>query len=110
MLSQPGKVKARGAEKGKGEEEVAAKIGAERGRAGVQVCCVSPTLDDFSVLELTEPVDHISQTPLSSGFQLALVNDWRLQEMKRREEREIWIFTPPDSSRICRGLGVSTSH
>lgn len=107
MLSQPGKVKARGAEKGKGEEEAAAKIGAERGRAGVQECCASPTLDDFSALELS-PVDQ--QAPLASGFQLALVNDWRLQEMKRREEREIWIFIPPDFSRFCHGLGVSISH
>lgn len=73
MLSQPGKVKAREQRRGKGEEEAAVKIGAERGRAGVQECCASPTLDDFSALELS-PVDH--QAPLSSGFQLALVNDW----------------------------------
>ena len=36
MLSQPGKVKARLAEKGKGEEEMAVYNGAERGRAWVQ--------------------------------------------------------------------------
>ena len=105
MLSQPGKVKARLAEKGKGEEEMAVYDGAEKGRAWVQGCCVSPTLDDFSALELGSG-DHITQAPLSSVFQLALVNGWQLQEMKRKEERETCMFTPPDSCWLCRGLGL----
>lgn len=109
MLSQPGKVKARLAEKGKGEEEMAVYDGAEKGRAWVQGCCVSPTLDDFSALELGS-VDHITQTPLSSVFQLALVNGWQLREMKRKEERETCMFTPPGTCWLCRGLGVSTTH
>lgn len=109
MLSQPGKVTTRLAEKEKGEEEIAVYNGAERGRAWVQGCCVSLSLDDFSALELGS-VDRITQAPLSSVFQLALVNGWQLQEMKRKEERETCIFTPPDSSWLCHGLGVSTTH
>lgn len=51
MLSQPSKVKVGGTEKEEGEEEAAAKKSAERGRAGAQVYCLSPTPDDFSGLE-----------------------------------------------------------
>lgn len=80
----------------------------QRGRAWVQGCCVSPTLDDFSALELGS-MDRITQAPLSSVFQLALVNGWQLQEMKRKEERETCIFTPPNSCWLCHGLGVSTT-
>lgn len=100
MLSQPSKVKGGGAEKG--EEEVAAEKGAERGRAGAQVCCVFPTPDDVSALELSS-MGCITSTPLSSGFRLVLVNGQHHQEMKGREEREIRIFIFPDSSLFCHG-------
>lgn len=78
MLSQPGKVTARRAEKEKGEEEVAVYSGAERGRARVQGCCLSPALGGFSALELGS-VDRITQAPypLSSSWLWSMAGNFR---------------------------------